>query len=236
MWTTRRSAWLRSRTTNPSRLKLPISPNWRQGQELRLFVSGYTWGGQLVAAGERTYRVHFDEADFPRVPNLYPAFLNPRNPFIGLANLYGSSQENSLRATYDRVDRPSGSRILDLVFDRPDGSFPNYGSFRLLLPRGLVAGTQAFSSKNAPTAGSCSLQAGFSDSATFFVGGNWSHLGDFYFNSVGPLALNATPDSTVYGNFEIRRVTGDARVTVWEIKCNYGGSLLGTIIYLGPRT
>ena len=225
------------RTTNPSRLKLPISRNWRQGQELRLSVFGYTWGGQLVAVGERNYRVHFDEADFPRVPNLYPALLNPRNPLVGLANVYGSTQENSLRATYDRVDRPSGSRILDVVFDRPDGSFPNHGSFRLLLPRGLVAGTQSFSSKNAPTVGSCNLRAGFSDNVSpFSVGGDWSHLGDFYFNSVGPLALNAAPDNNVYGNFEIRRVTGDPGVTVWEIKCNYGGALLGTIIYLGPRS
>lgn len=224
------------RTTNPSRLRLPISRNWRQGQELRLAVFGYTWGGQLVAVGERNYRVHFNEADFPYVPNLFPAFLNPRHPFVGLANVYGSTQENSLRATSDRTDRASGSRILDLVFDRPDGGFPNYGSFRLLLPRGLVAGTQLFSSKNAPVTGSCSLQAGVSDNVTLFSGGNWSHVGDFYFNSVGPLALSATPDNTVYGSFEIRRVAGDPIVTVWEIKCNYGGTLLGTIYFIGPRT
>lgn len=195
-------------------IDLKISRNFEQGATFTVNIYGYTWSGQLISAlVNRRHQVHFNEADFPSVPNHHPT---GRTALAGVVNIYGSAAQNSLRTAYDRTDRASGSRILDLIFDREDGSARNYGAFRLLLPRGVAAGNQAWTSLDAynrSVTGACKIEAPFSDNITLFTGGSWSHIGDFRWSSLGPNLI----DGRSYGSFNIKLLNSDTLYNVWQI-------------------
>lgn len=223
------------RTTSPE-IFLPLSRNFRQGEQVALSVFAYAWDGELVAARvDEPLRTYFDEIRIDRLSNQTPF----TNPAIDLAYIYGTSHQGTLRTRYGRVDRRSGSVILDLILDAMDGSEPNKGSFRLLLPQGLTAGQPRWSAVNDSDPLTCSMEAPAVDyDFPFFVGGDWRRqTGGFRWTTYGP--NYPSPDATTYGYFDLKPVAQDAAFEVWEIElvanAGYDSFGFGTMTVIIPR-
>jgi len=223
------------RSTSPS-FDLELSRNFAQGAAIDVWMFAYNWSGQLVGASPITrQRGYFNEFSVPRLSTQMPVNLRREPNWAGLANIYGSSANETLSVYYDRTDPITRSRMLGVVL-RDDSRQPtDVGAFTFFLPQGVREGRFNWTSPaiyNASSTGFTGVKM-YYQASSFSQLGSWSFFyPDFFWSSLG--YPSSTPPTASSGYFEIEEIIRDNYLAVYEIRLFGTEGQLGKLNFVHP--
>ncbi|MDP2285540.1 MAG: cadherin repeat domain-containing protein [Pseudohongiella sp.] len=223
------------RSTSPS-FDLELSRNFAQGAAINVWMFAYNWSGQLVGASEMTrQRGYFNEFSVPRLDTQKPVNLRRDPNWGGLANIYGSSANDTLSVYYSRTDPVTRSRMLGVVLRDENRQPSDVGAFTFFLPQGVREGRFNWTSPasyNVSSAGFTGVQMYYQPSS-FVQFGAWSiFYPDFHWSSLG--YPSSTPSGASSGYFEIEEISRDSYLAVFEIRLFGVGGQLGRLTFVHP--